>query len=206
MAQYKTGTVSVTNGAAVITGSGTQFLANATAGNAFKILGDPVVYQVAAVSNDLLINLSAPYAGPTQVNVGYQITRDYTANFGLAEISPNDVDWPTHLTVETIRKIDACLGGISYIHAQPTPAYRWTIPHNKNTTLTPVVKAYQTVPGGPVGCGLLNVGCGGGYGCGEVLGPLQSPLSILDTEVTDNNTVKINLAVAASGTAVIQFV
>ena len=130
MAQYKTGTVSVTNGSAVITGTGTQFLSNAIAGNGFKVASDTVVYQIASVVSDTEITLSAPYAGPTQSNMGYQITRDYTVNFGLAEVSPNDVDWPTHLTVETIRRVDEILAGMAsgYIVKGPWNAENNTPP------------------------------------------------------------------------------
>ena len=48
MAQYKTGTVSVTNGSATVTGSGTLFSANVAAGDLFTIVGDNAWYEVAS--------------------------------------------------------------------------------------------------------------------------------------------------------------
>lgn len=112
--QYSLYTVSVTKGSNIVTGgTGTKFLTNVKAGNAFKVKNDPNIYQVAAVNSDTEIALTSPYLGATAYNVQYQITTDYTPNFGLAEINIGDQDWPVHLTVETIRKIDSILGGIS---------------------------------------------------------------------------------------------
>ena len=39
----------------------------------------------------------------------YQITTDFTPYFGIGEIFYGDRDWPIHLTVNTIRKIDSIL-------------------------------------------------------------------------------------------------
>ena len=60
--QYKTGTASVTNGSATVTGTNTLWLANVTASDSFTIAGDGVMYDVASVDSDTQITLSAPYA------------------------------------------------------------------------------------------------------------------------------------------------
>ena len=44
MSQYKTGTATVTNGSATVTGSGTLWLANVTAGDSFTVAGDGIIF------------------------------------------------------------------------------------------------------------------------------------------------------------------
>lgn len=112
MAQYTAYSVSVTNASASVVGhSSCKFLTNSSPGNGFKVKGDPVVYTIASVTDDTHLVLSAPYQGATAVDQQYQITRDYTPNFGLAEICAGDQDWHIHLTQEVIRKLDTLLGG-----------------------------------------------------------------------------------------------
>ncbi|BCS54052.1 tail fiber domain-containing protein [Geobacter sp. SVR] len=111
--QYSQYTVSVTKGSATVIGQpGCKFLANVAPGNAFKVKGSPVVYTVSEVTDDTTFILSVPFAEASTSSIQYQVTRDYTPNFGLAEINVGDQDWPTHLTQQTIRKIDAALGAI----------------------------------------------------------------------------------------------
>jgi len=114
MSQYTQYTVSVTNNSAVVTGAtGTKFITKVAPGNAFKIKNDVVLYQVSSVDSDTQLTLTAPYKGSTAYNVQYQVTTDYTPNFGFAEVNVGDQDWPVHLTTNTIRKIDQVLGGLA---------------------------------------------------------------------------------------------
>jgi len=108
--QYTQGTVSVTNGSATVTGSNTEWLSNVSAGHSFKVQGESVIYTIASVNSNTQLTLSANYAGTTKSGVGYQITRDFTPTLNLAEIYANDKDWTSHLTIETIRRIDEKLG------------------------------------------------------------------------------------------------
>lgn len=107
MAQYTTGTVSVTNGSNVVTGSGTAFLTNVIVGNSFNISGENVVYTVASVDSDTQIKLSVNYEGTTSSGSSYQISTSFTPNSNFYEVNIGDKDWPIHLTQNTIRKIDA---------------------------------------------------------------------------------------------------
>ena len=98
MSQYKTeksganGTVTVTNGSSMVTGSGTAFLSNVQAGNSFKIQEQNAIYNINAVISDTEIIISPVYAGITASAAKFAIARDFTES-GLYEFSIGDVDW-----------------------------------------------------------------------------------------------------------------
>ncbi|MHA2064689.1 MAG: hypothetical protein ACXABY_09975, partial [Candidatus Thorarchaeota archaeon] len=76
--QYRTGTVTVTNGSAVVTGSGTSWLsANIAENSIFCLKGneeDPTYwYYVDSVDNDTQITLSGGYAEGTQSGQAYVV-------------------------------------------------------------------------------------------------------------------------------------
>jgi hypothetical protein len=113
MSQYKTGTVTVTNGSAVVVGSGTIFQSNVKAGDAFSLKDSNVVYEIATVDVTLQqFTLSTNYVGVTASGQPYQIARDFTINLGLQEVNAGDVNWHNHMTVNTLRKLDSLLGYI----------------------------------------------------------------------------------------------
>lgn len=93
MAQYKTGTVSVTNGSQIVTGLGTSWLTEVTTGDILIILDDGVWYEVASITNDTSLALSANYAGTTGSGLTYAITRDFT--------SPDNIPYPEKGDIET---------------------------------------------------------------------------------------------------------
>ena len=117
--QYITGTVAVTNGSNVVTGTNTKFLANVSVGNSFKIYRENVVYQIASVDSDTQLTLSSNYAGATASDLNYQITTDFTSNLQLSEVNPGDLDWAYHLTEESLRKLDTLL---SFLATTPPTA------------------------------------------------------------------------------------
>lgn len=72
MAWYRTGTVTVTNGSATITGSGTAFIANASIGEGF--LGpDGRTYEVTNIVSDTSLTISPNYLGSTAGGQAYAI-------------------------------------------------------------------------------------------------------------------------------------
>lgn len=72
MAWYRTGTVTVTNGSATITGSGTAFIANASIGEG--LLGpDGRMYEITNISSDTSLTISPNYQGSTAGGQGYAI-------------------------------------------------------------------------------------------------------------------------------------
>ena len=92
MAQYKTGTVSVTNGSATVTGTGTEFSSNLTAGNLFTVEGDNVAYTIASAPTATSLTLTAPYSGATATGQIYGVTIDFTPDLGLPLMSVGDLN------------------------------------------------------------------------------------------------------------------
>ena len=76
MSQYNVGSVSVTNGSASVTGTGTAWFGEIDAGDLFIIQDEGVVYYVASVTNNTTLSLTAPYGGTTNSSASYTIARD----------------------------------------------------------------------------------------------------------------------------------
>ena len=64
VANYLTGTVSMTNGSPTVTGSGTTFVAG-DVGKTFRIIGENTFYRISAYTSATSITLSTNYAGAT---------------------------------------------------------------------------------------------------------------------------------------------
>jgi len=106
MSQYSTGTATVTNGSATVTGSGTLWLANVSAADSFTIAGDGVMYDVASVDSDTQVTLSAPYAGTTASGAVYAIGTGFTVPDNFPEMSQGDIETATIFT-RAMRKIQS---------------------------------------------------------------------------------------------------
>ena len=83
MAQYNTGTVDVTNGSAIVTGVGTEWLANVTAGVDYLVVlgvpGEDIHRLIQTVDSDTQLTLAAPFGGATDTGRTYTILRDFTS-------------------------------------------------------------------------------------------------------------------------------
>ena len=112
MSQYSTGTATVTNGSATVTGTNTLWLANVSAGDSFTVAGDGVMYDVASVDSDTQITLSVAYAGVTAAGVVYTIARDFTSPDSFPELTTGDIETPTIIT-RALRKIQSRFTGIA---------------------------------------------------------------------------------------------
>jgi phage-related protein len=100
----KVGTVSVTNGSPVVTGTGTKFKATAIKGDFFKVAGEGTKYEIQSVDSDTQLTLTSNYTGSTQSGKEHEIirlvrftsdnlTREYfTAQFYRVPISFTRVD------------------------------------------------------------------------------------------------------------------
>lgn len=104
MASYSTGTVSVTNGSAVVTGSGTLFLANVAAGNAFTVVSSGIVYDIASVDSNTQVTLSAPYQGTTDSGLSYTIHTAFTSPDQFPLLKQGDIETATIIS-RAINKI-----------------------------------------------------------------------------------------------------
>jgi hypothetical protein len=89
--QYKTGTVALTNGSNVVTGTGTAWLANVSAGDIFFPLGATSSYEIAAVVDDATLHLSAPWEGQAAATAQYVICRDFTPLYGIPYPQSGDI-------------------------------------------------------------------------------------------------------------------
>ena len=93
MAQYKTGTVSVTNGSQTVTGSGTAWsTAGLSVGDIFTVANVNATYEVGSIDSDAQITLTANYAGITGSGLTYAITTDFTTTYGIPVPYKGDIE------------------------------------------------------------------------------------------------------------------
>lgn len=81
MQPYKTGTATLTNGLATVTGSGTLWLTNTQGGDLFTIDGQHL-YIITAVASDTSLTLDRVYAEATATDQAYTIAR-VSSGWGL---------------------------------------------------------------------------------------------------------------------------
>lgn len=74
-APYETGTVALTEGSQVVTGSGTAFSANLVPNNVFIPSGRQETYVVSTVDSATQFTLEGEYAGDTASGVSYQVVK-----------------------------------------------------------------------------------------------------------------------------------
>ena len=118
MSQYKTGTASVVQDSAVVSGVGTAWLANVSAGDGFVMAGTGVVYDIASVDGDT--PLTVPYKCADRSGA-YAIQRDFTAD-GIPEMAQGDIETPTIFT-RAMRKIQSRFNLITGVAANGAPTY-----------------------------------------------------------------------------------
>lgn len=85
MVWYTEGTISLVKNSKIATGTGTQFLSNTRYGDILFVDGE--VYEVMEAVNDLQLNLSRPYTGPTLLDRPYSLIRNMTnaSNYDLMQ-------------------------------------------------------------------------------------------------------------------------
>lgn len=109
MTQYKTGRVSITHGSTSVVGYGTSWLtASITAGDIFTVKGEPNIYWIDSVDDNISITLSQNYyslTGSNLHNAEYAIVQDYTTNYTWPKIANSDYNW-THIIRNAILSIE----------------------------------------------------------------------------------------------------
>ncbi len=83
MSWYRTGSVSLTNGSAVVAGAGTDFVSNVRPGFAFNG-PDGAVYEVQSVASAGSLTLVTPFRGATVIGAAYSVVQTQTM---IAELS-----------------------------------------------------------------------------------------------------------------------
>ena len=95
MAQYKTGLATFTNGSSTVTGTGTAWASNLSAGDYIVRRGDALntyqAYQIGGINSDNSLTLTAPYGGSTASNVEYVAHVDFIDN-DRPELSNGDIE------------------------------------------------------------------------------------------------------------------
>ena len=76
---YSTGTVTVVNGSATVTGSSTLWASNAKSGNTFNIAGGKY-YHVLSITSDTVFTLTETYAGTGAAGASYTLTGGRVTN------------------------------------------------------------------------------------------------------------------------------
>jgi len=97
MSQYTAGTVAVTNGSAVVTGTSTSWSTKVSAGDLFSIKNSGIYYVVSSVDSDTQITLAANYGGTTGSGLLYAATTSFTSIFGIPYPEQGDIDTATIL-------------------------------------------------------------------------------------------------------------
>ncbi len=107
MAQYIDGTVTLTSGSATVVGGSTDFwtASNVQVGDLFKKYNENAFYSVTGVTSATNFTISPVYAGNNASSVDYLITRDFTTNLNMPEMSFGDLDFQDIYT-RAIRIID----------------------------------------------------------------------------------------------------
>lgn len=103
MAQYKTGTVTVTLGSATVTGSGVDF-SSLSSGDLFVVVGRTAVYQIASIASPVL-TLTTTYAEASGSARNYCVTTDFTPNFQIPLMYAGDIETATIFT-KAMSRID----------------------------------------------------------------------------------------------------
>lgn len=110
---YNTGTVAMTNGSAVVTGTGTSWLALSAAGKTFHAPNGGR-YVISTVDSDTQITLAVAYTGATASAQPYNI---FTASTAVAQIQSEIVSYEIRGTYVISGQLP-----FSYRFAQPTVA------------------------------------------------------------------------------------
>ena len=129
MAWYKTGTVSVTNNSATVTGSGTNFVSGAQVGFGFR---DPngLVYEITAINSATSLTITPVYGGSTASGQSYAIVPTQGLTAALAsDVTDLITDYQTVADNAGAGKFgdgSAASPGIRFVNDQDTGFFKDT--------------------------------------------------------------------------------
>lgn len=113
MTQYALGTVAVTNGSAVVTGTDTNWLSSGIAADGLLAIQDEFVwYDVLTVDSDTQITLKTNYTGTTKTAQPYVAQLSFTPNQNFPTPTFGDIG-TAGLLAKSLLQIDADLTTLS---------------------------------------------------------------------------------------------
>lgn len=116
MAQYRFGTVAVTQGSAIVVGTGTEWLTNVAPGYLFAIQKENVWYEVLSVQDDTHLTLKSNYVATDKSNSSYAVQNLFTTTQKFPLPSYGDVDTASLLGL-ALAAIDIQLSTIKVMDA-----------------------------------------------------------------------------------------
>lgn len=101
VSNYVTGTISLTNGSATVTGSGTTFIAG-DVGKVLRVVGENTFYRISAYTSATSITLASNYTGTTGSGKSYVIYRAWTDQWKDFTTEISSVVTPTDIYEDTV--------------------------------------------------------------------------------------------------------
>lgn len=108
--QYRTGTVTVQNGSAIVVGSGTTWVGAVLPGMLFTVVETDVPYYVASVQSNTQLTLSANYGGAGAAGQQYAISSSFSPAFNIPYPEQGDVETATTVKAAILRIEELVLG------------------------------------------------------------------------------------------------
>ena len=177
MAWYKTGTVSVTNNSATVTGSGTNFVSGAQEGFGFQG-PNGLVYEITAINSSTSLTITPVYGGSTASGQAYAIVPTQGLTAALAsDVTDLITDYQTVADNAGAGKFgdgSAASPGIRFVNDQDTGFF-------KDTANEIAVSVGGTKVGEFTSTGIDGTVIGG-----------TTPAAITATSVTSTNDASVN--------------
>ncbi|WP_341210669.1 hypothetical protein [Sphingomonas paucimobilis] len=176
---YRTGSINVTTNSPVVTGTGTDFVANVTAGSAV-VAQDGRAYEVQSIESATSLTLATPYLGGSAGNVAYAIypTQSLTADLakGVAALLNTFASVRDGVGQGLFPDGSMAAPGMRFIADQDTGIARYG-----PDLLSAVTGGVERMRFGEVNSSLAPFVAGGGVTCqqGGTAGSLVLPLDIL---------------------------
>lgn len=101
VSNYTTGTISLTNGSATVTGSGTTFIAG-DVGKVLRVVGENTFYRISSYSSATSVTLASNYTGTTGSGKTYVIYRAWTDQWKDFTTEISSLVTPTDVYEDTV--------------------------------------------------------------------------------------------------------
>jgi len=148
MAQYNTGNVTLVNASTQVVGASCDWLTASAVkvGDMLKKSGENAWYNVTSVQTATRVSISPAYAGANASAVDYAITRDFTPNLNLPEVSSGDLDWQDSYT-RAARILDtqviaySVIRGETYTISSGSGRFGWAVGHSATPGMVVIANA-----------------------------------------------------------------